>query len=198
MFLQRRVSLAKSVARILRQRLTLAHADGGRLPSEPDIATELGVSRGTVRQALAILEREGAIFRRQGAGTFVNPYLLHIQARVETAYEFTSLIQQAGYRAGIRVISVARQPLPLDFLRLDDPHDRLRRQAGAIRGRQFHAGLRRQAIRHDPLREGQRRCQEMGEAAANDAACLGIWAETRDRFLGRTPAPSTPGPDEGR
>ena len=34
--------------------------------------------------------------------------------------------------------------------------------------------------------------------AANDAACLGIWAETRDRFLGRTPAPSTPGPDEGR
>lgn len=115
MFLQRRVSLAKGVARILRQRLTLAHADGGRLPSEPDIATELGVSRGTVRQALAILEREGAIFRRQGAGTFVNPYLLHIQARVETAYEFTSLIQQAGYRAGIRVISVARQPLPDDI-----------------------------------------------------------------------------------
>ena len=50
----------------------------------------------------------------------------------------------------------------------------------------------------DPLREGQRRCQEMGEAAANDAACLSIWAETRDRFLGRTPAPSTPGPDGGR
>ena len=50
----------------------------------------------------------------------------------------------------------------------------------------------------DPLREGQRRCQEMGEAAANDAACLGIWAETRDRFLGRTPAQATPGPDGGR
>ena len=50
----------------------------------------------------------------------------------------------------------------------------------------------------DPLRQGQRRCQEMGEAAAKDAECLRIWAETRDRFLGRTPAPSTPGPDEGR
>lgn len=50
----------------------------------------------------------------------------------------------------------------------------------------------------DPLREEQRRCQEMGEAAANDAECLGIWAETRDRFLGRAPAQSTPGPDEGR
>lgn len=39
----------------------------------------------------------------------------------------------------------------------------------------------------DPLREGQRRCQRMGEAAADDAHCLAIWAETRDRFLGRTP-----------
>jgi len=50
----------------------------------------------------------------------------------------------------------------------------------------------------DPLREGQRRCQEMGEAAANDAECLGVWADTRDRFLGRAPAQSTPGSDMGR
>jgi len=44
----------------------------------------------------------------------------------------------------------------------------------------------------DPLREGQRSCQRMGEAAASDADCLAIWAETRDRFLGRTPAPAAP------
>jgi conjugative transfer region protein TrbK len=44
----------------------------------------------------------------------------------------------------------------------------------------------------DPLREGQRRCQEMGEAAANDPTCLRVWAETRDRFLGRTPSPAAP------
>lgn len=41
---------------------------------------------------------------------------------------------------------------------------------------------------HDPLREGQRRCQRLGEAAAHDAECLRVWAETRDRFLGRTPS----------
>lgn len=50
----------------------------------------------------------------------------------------------------------------------------------------------------DPLREGQRRCQQMGEAAASDANCLAIWAETRDRFLGRSPAPAVPAPNEGR
>ena len=48
----------------------------------------------------------------------------------------------------------------------------------------------------DPLREGQRRCQQLGEAAAHDAECLRVWAETRDRFLGRTPR--APAASEGR
>ena len=47
----------------------------------------------------------------------------------------------------------------------------------------------------DPLREGQRRCQRLGEAAASDPDCLRVWAETRDRFLGRATAPAAP---EGR
>lgn len=37
----------------------------------------------------------------------------------------------------------------------------------------------------DPLRAEQRRCQELGETAASDPDCLSVWAETRDRFLGR-------------
>ena len=37
----------------------------------------------------------------------------------------------------------------------------------------------------DLLREEQRRCQQLGQKAADDAACLRVWAETRDRFLGR-------------
>ncbi len=36
----------------------------------------------------------------------------------------------------------------------------------------------------DPLREGQRRCQRLGEAGARDTECLRVWAESRDRFLG--------------
>jgi len=47
---------------------------------------------------------------------------------------------------------------------------------------------------HDPLREEQRRCQQRGEAAAADTECLRVWAQTRDRFLGR--AVTSPG--EGR
>ncbi len=50
----------------------------------------------------------------------------------------------------------------------------------------------------DPLRERQRRCQQMGEAAAADADCLATWAETRDRFLGRDPVQPAGRREEGR
>jgi len=45
---------------------------------------------------------------------------------------------------------------------------------------------------HNSLRGEQRRCQQIGEAAAQDTACLKVWAQTRDRFLGRA------APNEGR
>jgi conjugative transfer region protein TrbK len=50
----------------------------------------------------------------------------------------------------------------------------------------------------DPLRQAQRRCQLLGEAAARDAECLRTWAETRDRFLGIAPASPPTQPNEGR
>ncbi|MGW4160516.1 GntR family transcriptional regulator [Streptomyces sp. NPDC004788] len=43
------------------------YAVGSRLPSEADLAAQYGVSRGTVRQAVAALTTEGLIGSRQGA-----------------------------------------------------------------------------------------------------------------------------------
>jgi conjugative transfer region protein TrbK len=45
----------------------------------------------------------------------------------------------------------------------------------------------------DPLRQDQRRCQLMGQAAAVDEACLRVWAQSRDRFLGAGLAPAHSG-----
>lgn len=50
----------------------------------------------------------------------------------------------------------------------------------------------------DPLRNGQRRCQQLGQKAAEDSECLRVWSESRDRFLGRSPAPLPPSQIEGR
>ena len=50
----------------------------------------------------------------------------------------------------------------------------------------------------DPLREGQLRCQELGQKAASDAECQRVWAETRARFLRPATAPASRPANEGR
>ena len=45
---------------------------GTIIPNEGDLARELGVSPGTVRKALELMEAEFLVTRRQGRGTFVN------------------------------------------------------------------------------------------------------------------------------
>ena len=44
---------------------------GDRIPSERDLATMLGVSRPSVREALTVLEANGFVESRQGGGTYV-------------------------------------------------------------------------------------------------------------------------------
>jgi GntR family transcriptional regulator len=102
--------MAARVANSLREELRHEYIVGGRLPSEPDLATQFGVSRGTVRHALAVLEREGVIIRRQGAGTYVH-YISRAQTRAEHAYEFTELLRSAGFEPGIQLNTFAYEPL---------------------------------------------------------------------------------------
>jgi GntR family transcriptional regulator len=108
--LERPESLAARVAKSLREELREEYVVGGQLPSEPELAVQFGVSRGTVRQALTILEREGVLFRRQGAGTFVH-YISRVQTRAEHAYEFSDLLRIAGYEPSIQLISFDTLPL---------------------------------------------------------------------------------------
>ena len=63
-----------SISHQLHEALTELIADtepGFRLPSEPALAKQLGVSRATLREAMRIFETQGVIHRRQGVGTFV-------------------------------------------------------------------------------------------------------------------------------
>lgn len=55
-----------------------------RLPTERQLAETMGISRRSVRRALEVLESEGLVWRRQGAGTFAGP-------RPDTLAEHTSL-----------------------------------------------------------------------------------------------------------
>lgn len=60
------------LAAILREKVQMHEfAVGEALPSERDIAKRMAVSRVTVRKAIDLLMREGALSRRQGSGTYV-------------------------------------------------------------------------------------------------------------------------------
>ncbi|MCC2280333.1 GntR family transcriptional regulator [Streptomyces sp. ET3-23] len=81
---------------------------GARLPSESELAARYGVSRGTVRQAVATLTSEGMIGSRQGARRVVLA-----GRRSQSFTELRSFAQWArsmGHTATGQVISSTRRP----------------------------------------------------------------------------------------
>src|SRR5512137_171158 len=73
-----------------------------RLPSEPDLAQQLGVSRATLREAMRSFEGRGLIRRRQGVGTFVVAQVpviesgLEVLESIETLARRTNLLVKMG------------------------------------------------------------------------------------------------------
>ncbi len=79
-----------------------------KLPSEFDLAKQLGISRATLREALRILEEENVITRRHGVGTFVNPKPLFTSG-IEHLYSVTDMIIQGGMEPGTIFLSSKTQ-----------------------------------------------------------------------------------------
>lgn len=67
-----RVKLSEEILRRLREMIKSGQFNyGDKLPVEKSLAEIFGVSRTTVREALAVLEAEGWVTTRRGGGTFV-------------------------------------------------------------------------------------------------------------------------------
>ena len=85
----------KSLSQQLYENLSdmITHTEPGtRLPSEPKLAKQLGVSRATLREAMRVFENRGLIHRRQGVGTFVVPPSQIIETGLEV---LESILRQA-------------------------------------------------------------------------------------------------------
>ena len=79
---------------------------GDRLAAERALATQFGVNRRTIRQALEVLERRGMVERRQGAGTFISEP--RIERGAAEFFHFTERIRQRGFAAGSQVLNLER------------------------------------------------------------------------------------------
>jgi GntR family transcriptional regulator len=108
--LKRSPSLTEQAKAYLKERILNAEFEEGRIPSETDLADALGVSRTTIRDALSRLEHEGVIFRKQGAGTFVNDAGLQIKSRLEEIWTYEGMLRAHGYTPTTHIITVEKQP----------------------------------------------------------------------------------------
>jgi GntR family transcriptional regulator len=114
--------LADQIARQVRSRVL----DGTwpphfRMPSEPALARQLGVNRGTVRKALAALVDERVLVTVRGRGTFVASHVVEplLEGRLRSLSEDFAT---QGVATTTRVLSssIGRLPLPVQAL-LDVP-----------------------------------------------------------------------------
>jgi len=80
---------------------------GDSIPSERQLAGDLGVSRLTVRAALDELVREGYLLRRRGAGTFVAEPKV---AKGMTISSFSEDMRQRGLTPGSRTLELQVVP----------------------------------------------------------------------------------------
>ena len=91
-----------------------AESDSDRLPSEENMAAQLGVSRVKVRDELSKLEAAGYVTRKRGVGTLVNRYVLQEAARLDIDSIYVDMIAHYGYtpRSVLRRLKSVRDPDP--------------------------------------------------------------------------------------
>ncbi len=117
--------------------------DGAQLPSEIDLATQLGVSTMTLREALAILRAQGLVVtkRGRGGGSFVRASAEDVHTRaLALLQEFTveglrDLGDEQFAVAGATAVLAARRAVAADIARLRKLADRLAVSEDAIAGR---------------------------------------------------------------
>jgi len=81
---------------------------GAQVSPEPELMAEYGVSRATVRQALAGLLSEGLLEIRRGLGTYVTaPRFEHT---IGGFYSFSREIERHGLQPGTKVLRLWKEP----------------------------------------------------------------------------------------
>jgi len=82
---------------------------GERLPSEVDLAAQLGISRPTLRDALLRLEQQGAISRRHGVGTFISAHAPVLESGLEVLESVERQARRIGMNTEVVYLDVVER-----------------------------------------------------------------------------------------
>jgi len=101
------------------------YAPGEQLPSEKELAAQLGISRPTLREALHNLEQAGVLLRKHGVGTFVAPgYSRRLESGLERLESVLQLTARQGFQVKCNDLEVAVLPASEELAaRLQVPPD---------------------------------------------------------------------------
>jgi GntR family transcriptional regulator len=105
--LVRGTPLPIQIARVIAERIRSGELlPGSKVPSEPALAAQFGVSRATIREATRLLVGEQLLQAERGRGTFVRyePHLWPVDTGLEELVSMTDLIERAGYTAGTQLL----------------------------------------------------------------------------------------------
>ncbi|HLF02837.1 MAG TPA: GntR family transcriptional regulator [Anaerolineales bacterium] len=83
---------------------------GDRLPTEPELAKRLGISRATLREAMRLFEERGRLKRRPGVGTFVLPPHPVIDSGLEVLESIDTLAHRLNLQTRMADLSVNTRP----------------------------------------------------------------------------------------
>lgn len=110
MTIERPQPITLQVNQIIRERIRHGeYAPGARMPSEGELAAELGISRTTLRMAMTSLVNEGIVIRRQGDGTYVNRRALEISTHLQNFWSFSQLIEDGGHSSEVKLLATYRR-----------------------------------------------------------------------------------------
>lgn len=113
--IKRSPSLTDQVKSHIKDQIWANTYQDDRIPSETDLANELGVSRTTIRDALSRLENEGVVYRKQGSGTFVNRPGLQIKSRLDEIWSYETALEAHGYSPSTRLLDVWEENASADI-----------------------------------------------------------------------------------
>jgi GntR family transcriptional regulator len=120
---QQRHSVVRRVRELLRAQIVHSGFPDGVLPNEFELVREYDVSRGVIREVLALLREEGLIERLPGAGTFVATQERSLVG-IDAARTLAESLDRGVSRVSWELLDMGRQPAPpLVVDRLDLTHE---------------------------------------------------------------------------